>query len=362
MGRPILLEGHPRIRLAHLRQFGVFGETGKEVIEITIANRLFIFMRRTENLITVITSVQDRLIFRELDIVKVRVKFGFRWYFYCPWTGKRCVELHFIAGRFGSRESFGRRISAKNGSPTMRRYARMRRSADRLLGRDGRGPARGHNREKLIEYLRSQIGYESRDPVLNEQFRAHERRVRLQSLREIRNDQSNNPLSTQEALDCGSGMRDWPAYDQYRAKSGSEWLASGSSVAVPRPQPSIARIENRATLDIRPIVRRFEPERRLVSGMQLGWPVEATGGARLMLFVDFRDPDHSCLTVRSEFEVGIPAAFQVIRLIKAPLSRRWFMVCPVDGKHRDLLYFRDGIFASAAAHRLIYSSQRALLR
>jgi hypothetical protein len=81
---------------------------------------------------------------------------------------------------------------------------------------------------------------------------------------------------------------------------------------------------------------------------------------RMVLFVDFKDPACCCLRVRCEYPEGQAYHLQAIELIQ-PYRYPRSMLCPVNGKNCDLLYFRNGVLL-LSARRLTWRSQRASSR
>jgi hypothetical protein len=76
---------------------------------------------------------------------------GYRFYFLCPTTGRRCTALAFVDGSFASRQ--GKRLSYASQSEDRlhRLYRACAKAEDRARGTGGRPMPRGANRLRLRE-------------------------------------------------------------------------------------------------------------------------------------------------------------------------------------------------------------------
>jgi hypothetical protein len=97
------------------------------------------------------------------------------------------------------------------------------------------------------------------------------------------------------------------------------------------------------------------------ASIQLVWPEHVSGGvASFAVFVELRRGRKPTLTIQSSLGIGRGLTCQVLDIVEAQPNTplRWYLVCPLSGRHCDALFLRDGVFASAKAQRLIYRSQR----
>src|SRR5436190_506250 len=82
---------------------------------------------------------------------------------------------------------------------------------------------------------------------------------------------------------------------------------------------------------------------------------------RSLLIADFRDALEPFLVLDIGREGTSSFRRQLIPLVATnpgTKGTRWYLQCPVTHKRGDYLLLRNGLFASAKAHRLVHRSQR----
>jgi hypothetical protein len=79
---------------------------------------------------------------------------GWRCYFICPLTARRCEILYYAGGRFASRDAQRLSYSVQNMTDLSRVQRKTAKLYSRLQGSDGLPRARGHHRIEVAELLR----------------------------------------------------------------------------------------------------------------------------------------------------------------------------------------------------------------
>jgi hypothetical protein len=149
MGRDWVAEKHPRMSIRWLKRFGLLNGNDLAPIGVRIGEqKFFLYTEHRSSLLSIFFMVGDQSFVQKIIVRSVNVKFGQKKLFLCPVTGRLVAELHFLQGFFASRRAFRGGLGVKNGSPETRRQALAWRKADRLMGRDGKGPARGKKRDE----------------------------------------------------------------------------------------------------------------------------------------------------------------------------------------------------------------------
>jgi hypothetical protein len=115
-------------------------------------------------------------------------------------------------------------------------------------------------------------------------------------------------------------------------------------------------IEFYPALDVRVLLDRDWLKGDRARAIWLGWPQESTDERRIMMIDDGREHDRLLIF---RIESATVVTWQRIFLVYRGLERPRHLLCPVLGEARDILYFREGRFASREAHKLYNPSQRA---
>ncbi len=131
---------------------------------------------------------------------------------------------------------------------------------------------------------------------------------------------------------------------------------------LPRSVP-IGFIDEAPALDIRVFSSRCDMTLPDLAGRWMRWPRESTGSAdHYLIFADLREAGAALLMAHGLGSNGDWFPPDVIQLSQTDNKGkpRWYMHCPVLGTRCQILYYRNGRFASAKAQRLVHRSQRAV--
>ena len=294
------------------------------------------------NSVKITWKLADEFSFRSVALSVVNTAVSRQIYFRCPDTQQRCRSLVLTDGKFVSPNA--RAARGFNTYPSGGTQLRLLRKIDRLLGCDGRGPARGRNRVKLLRSIRRPVWLRLADPLkaaaLDEAFARFER-SEVRAINAFRRKQVRGDTVLMRALasEPVSGPRDRPAVlaEMQEEKAGRRELAL--AFADDFPVLSIAAITAAAMMTSNAVtvltLNISETENYVVE-----CHLEEPGAS----FVFIRPKSH--------------AAGQTIPLHFDARCKRWSLICPVTAKRSRILYLRDGLFASASGNRLVYQSQR----
>lgn len=292
-------------------------------------------------------NVNDTRFWRtfEVEIVYRERKFGFRPFFVCPVTGYDCLKLLILDDIICSKPAFRNPAYRHRLSLTDLRWAEARR---KLLMEDGSLRMSGLERQRLISIVQNYPErYRSDEAILkiiegNERDMARARGKALWEAREI---------STTKGLDCGRGLGQDVAYEEYLLKE----VVWPDTILKPMLEPLQRRdeIQNYPELDIKVLLKRQIFENSGVTGRELGWPEHATGQVSIYMFVDRRADWLPRIVFRVSSIVANDIFWQKIDLLPGSKSAkvRYFM-CPYSHISCETLYFRNGIFGSREAHNL----------
>lgn len=104
---------------------------------------------------TIVARMPDRVINQRIAIEAVPSALGgWRCYFVCPITARRCEILYCAAGRFASREGQRLTYAVQNMTELSRARRNTAKMRLRLRGLDVRSQPRGRNRIEMVERLR----------------------------------------------------------------------------------------------------------------------------------------------------------------------------------------------------------------
>jgi hypothetical protein len=241
-----------------------------------------------------------------------------------------------------------------NGALSMRALKYEARRA-KLLKYDGTLRSSDEERETYLTFLRKNPRRLNADENIIAFLEREERRKERERKKFL---WESRELSTTKALDCGRGAYQHKAFEEYLTL-GLDWAHSIPPVDQPSVVPTPDSLERYAVLDMRILLDRGEFKSDRVSGIRLGWPQEAIGGSSIYLFFDPRAFGMPLMVARIEAEDSA-VRWQSIRLLPSPRSNKpRYMLCPLSHISSDVLYFRNGIFASRRAHGLFNPSQRA---
>ncbi len=149
-----------------------------------------------------------------VELTEVKLQRGSRLYFICRDTGKRCSALYFDGLNFVSAKAVpasARRLPPrKRLSPDKLLFTKKR---ARLLGLDGKGPARGMRRDALLLYFKERTDELSAWPDVVAELERKRRQIDRWHMGRKRADLSAGSMSTQAALRHGD--RTSPAYRKF---------------------------------------------------------------------------------------------------------------------------------------------------
>ncbi len=281
----------------------------------------------------------------------------FKPYFYCPVTFNRCRELFLKRGYWASRK--GHRLPVRNGTTVQRKRERILRLRDSLRrahagGRDAAAWEALAELRRLIDHL----GHIP-DPLVEWQVEGlvawgakRSAAVRRNSLR------SKHPEARTLAQAIATG---------YPARGSVEL-----GIYVTRPQRnsvaevidalriatrSVAAQDDHLALDIPTLRSASLMAPGKVRGHILNLPRLVAEADRALMVVDLKRPipGVDLLVLRPD---GTPVQSQSLQIVPRPnMPNRRFLVCPILGSTHARLFFRDGVFACAAAHKLKQRSQ-----
>ncbi|WGM48087.1 hypothetical protein KOAAANKH_02976 [Brevundimonas sp. NIBR10] len=293
-----------------------------------------------------------------IDFTGIDLRHGERPAFACPVTGKACYDLYLYRYVWASAKGHGRPRATKLGNRYDRQQVQLEAIRNRLMGLEGLPKVRGARRRALVKKAQA-IPWGTRvfpelDAIAVEIDRVDGKRV----ARAYRSKRSDSPYSTEVALRLAQRHELAPTElgaAELLNRLGHDGLAAAHNVAVPgRP---LRKLESVPALDARVLSRLWARDR--VWSTALAWPDMATGAVSIWwLATDLRD--QACLIAGIRPFGSNDADVQRLELRQAGAYKpnNLVFVCPILGTRHDILYLRDGFFASAKAHRLVHASQR----
>jgi hypothetical protein len=221
-----------------------------------------------------------------------------------------------------------------------------------LEGADGRKAARGNFRATLLErWAKRVVKFMAKDArAVLEQIKF--RRAKVAAVPPCH----AGPLTLRYALDRGFEVDETNfLFQEYLSRPAQWWIENIPSNLPAGPPQDRTAIDQVPELTVRELIEWCGPGR--VMAHFPGWWVVATWGWRLLFILDWRQEDLPAFLVRSHVDPEKPL-WQ--RLAITQVRKRWYFVCPVNGRRYSALYWRDGHFASREAHRLVHVSQLPL--
>jgi hypothetical protein len=362
--RRLAAEDCPKIEIRVLKRLGLF-DPNHAVTECGVesnGHKFLITCRPVLRRLWVSYSYHGKLRRVEIELDQAKLRNGDRIYFYDPSTGERTSTLYLVGDQLASLKTLGLRTVSRRGREAERLQAQIDTIRDRLEGREGFGKARGARRERLVEQLAGLTSASLHKPL---EVMALEHRRHVRAKRPWRSRQGEGPTSTVRALAAGDAATlesERELFEAIVAPTLAVFLsATGPDRCAPTdPDSPILIVEDQPALDLRALGRHWDLTKASLHWAKLVWPSNLMGGARhFLLVLDMTTPPPLLLVQR--FHDAEPVSSQTIMLVKSASSvaPRWQMVCPASGAHCDILYLRDGRFASAKAQRLTHRSQRA---
>ncbi len=279
-----------------------------------------------------------------VDVVGVDTGVGTSLYFLCPEEHLRCAELVLTDEQFLSwqaREKRGLRAAPQGAGrhPVLRKL-------ERLLGRDGRGPARGRNRVKLLDAIELEPWVWLIDPqiaaTLDKEFArlARERARPARSSRRATAPSPGNGLADGVEVEITDDQRDW-----------ARLLATAATTRRVRVRDlALAMVEDYPALSVDAMLAAG----MLVPGAARARTFELAGAGACVVECHLERPGLAFAFIN----LAGDATGQIIGLDYNGGCKRWTMLCPLSGARSRMLYLRDGVFGSRATNRLVHQSQR----
>jgi hypothetical protein len=158
-------------------------------------------------------------------------------------------------------------------------------------------------------------------------------------------------------MDCGIAAGQFDLFVEYVTKPPSYYAKFIPEKVQTKPL-TVEQVDRFPALDIRVLASRDELSEGSAWARTLGWPSWATDGTRLLMVRDLRDANLPMIMIGRMGKNPGECTWQRIALLRNNRNR-WFFRCPVTGKRCEILYHRDGVFASREAQRLYNLSQRS---
>lgn len=186
-------------------------------------------------------------------------------------------------------------------------------------------------------------------------------RIKQQRARELENidnkpvENSASPIGTEEGLKHGRGAAFHDIYIYYMECSPAKWRTFENE---PFSHPTTTSLTTRhGVLDIRVLAREgmLVPHHAMTT--TLVWPLGKTGDHTLLIVLDYRDEVPFLMVSHKGNEPSDPSWQRIDMVVGADRKPRF--VCPATKGRVDMLYLRNGAFASATAQRLYHPSQRS---
>lgn len=343
----------PALSMSVLKHHGVFS-TGGSPVGLTLDGTGFlIWHNEDDDSISIVWKAEERKQ-QTVQLDRVHIGFGRRPYFVCPFTGARCLVLYFHIA-FASAESLGLSRASRTAGRVVRWRAVANRAEARLTGSDGRPPARGRARSAAVRKLQK-LGVTSSvaAAAISEVASAEVARLR----RQHRHHGGNGTYSTAAALQAGSkaqpSLTSRAIVAYLSSRLGEPATDAGSPV-----HDRVGLISDYPALDIRELEKTWLLDEDGHWGAVLAWPGGAEAPLTVYLMASFDILDRPALYLEADMAGQVLQQTIELERSRPGTPRRWFMRCPVTAVRKELLYFREGRFASAKAQRLVHPSQRA---
>lgn len=331
----------PVISITMLRRAGLFdeGHRGWIGFSFTKVESIFAYSRE-RNALAVVTFDGDEIVQQYIVLTYRKLHFGKRRYFYCTIAQVRCNELVYADGEFASRVSWKMEPGVLHAN--QRRHEASRRRVQRLLGSESKGPARGQNRLHLLATIKPNPWLRVADEEQSDALVAMRTKVAVGRKRGVDSWRAMAAVLGDGRRLSGPLEYEWSA-DQ-RARFGTTIEPAG-----PRELPRTF-VEHVPFLAVGDLSRRKLLELGAISAATLPW----SDKVHLTIECHMLDPKRAFFVARLRHT----GQAQTLRLLPTGSQARWCFVCPFTGQYVTKIFFRDGLFASAAGNRLIHRSQR----
>ncbi len=350
-------EEQPRIPIRLLKREGLLDEPGRKIALRTAGLDVVVVSMDPSNAL-IFWKDQEEYRQELIDHSVNYLRFGERPVFVCSLTGANCHELFLYRGRWASAKGHGLRSATRHGNRHGRRRAKLESIDARLRGAEGLPRARGPNRSRLVNRALT-VPYATQIvPGLGEEAAEVERQQQLAVARLYRSNRKRGPYSTEAALAGGEAA----LYRGVSSDDPKDLLATIQSHKAPpfdlaalsaRP---LIKLESCAALDARVVSRIWSATKASLT--TLIWPKGMEGTTQFVLVADFSVQLAPIVGLSRQNPDG--RSFQSLSVEPAGLYKpgNWVFLCPVLATRHDVLFLRDGLFASAKAQRLVHASQR----
>ena len=283
----------------------------------------------------------------DISIVFKTIKFGSRPYFICPLLKRPCLKLYILGGAISSKEGFHCARSASEGPLTPKIYPSDIETRARYLGLRERTRLSPERRVAIAERARILA---QKDLELSQRFREEQSSEVVQRQRFY---WESRELSTTKALDDGRGMAESEPYNAL-ANRDMSWFDNPTPHVHIAPSGMSGLVTEFGELDIRVLLSRHIFASDRLTGLLMGWPFSRLWKTAIIMFVCPRDDALPQLIMEVRVD-GAEPVYQEVSLMCGHRSGgpRHF-VCPATRLPTDVLYFREGFFASRQAHSLSY--------
>lgn len=349
-------EDQPRLPIRLLKQEGLLVEAGRRMY-LRTAGLTVIVVSMDPSSALIAWESEGKFQSELVDYSINYLRFGERPVFICPFTGQNCYDLYLHKGKWGSARGHGLLKATRDGSRLDRQRAKLDSIHARLQGAEGLPKARGATRARLVARA-LKVPYATQViPDLEAAAADEDRKQQAARARAYRSNRKNGPCSTEAAL---AGGRAQPYRGVAATPMSMLAIIGGAKVELldraALSSRALLKLEECAALDARVLSRIWASGGAALT--TLVWPAGMEDATQFVLAADFREGSAPSVGICRLSPNG--PGFQSLTVEAAGLYKpgNWVFRCPVLGTRHDVLFLRDGQFASAKAQRLVHASQR----
>ncbi len=281
-----------------------------------------------------------------IETSKKKIHFGDRPYFICPQTGDLCLKLVFFNSLASSIPAFH---LIKSDARVSKRALIHESRRQRFLKQDGSLRIRRDEQERLLGQLVRNSRQLQHDSDILEFLDRRERKQQRERAKFLR---ESKPNSTTKGLDVGKGAAQDNAYFEF-LRMDDNWFETIEPPKRPAERPTRARREDYPALDMRVLLDRDVFKHEGLTAIRMGWPEESMDWKRVYMFIDCRGPGLPQLIFRFDDLFDQQMTWQVVEMLASATSDKpRYLLCPITRARSEILYLRNGFFASPAAHQL----------
>ena len=342
MGGLVKLNTLAELDIRLLQRAGFFDNN--RYVPLSIKHRLPFHLTRNDagNVISVELVYHKKYYSSTIDVAYSDGKFGRRAFFKCQFSGLKCKTLYFHQGVFKARSAIPE-LSVRNGSPTQRKYAKAASDRSRLVGTDGRGPARGKKRRDILDSLsKDEWARTELSDLADQEFRltrAHMNKVLRKS-----STLKTGPWSTAAAIRSAEEVPSSLIDSRMELPSIHDGL--------PNPVLSRGDIGNFPVVDLSTLMGFMKQRNWKTSLFNLSWNYEGKDQCYYAL-VDTRRASICGTEIGHRASSGDLDARWRARIWWTTSGRARF-ICPYTGARVDSLFIREGVLGSRKALNLHY--------